>query len=183
MRRCTNSAVRLFYFVGILFEVGYKLTQVRCRKILSCHDYGGRMRGEADWFEVARGIVLDIWRKHRRGDVRSHAPSQQRIAIRLCGGDACASQRAAGAADVLNDHLLAKRPAHMLCHDTRDDVTWAAGREWDNHHNRSNWIDLRLRKEWHDAESSEGHQRRQLDHGGSSRLAPQYGRRGVPRAI
>jgi hypothetical protein len=34
----------------------------------------------------------------------------------------------------------------MLGHDACYDVTRAAGWEWDNHRNRSNWIALRLRK-------------------------------------
>src|SRR5262249_48945513 len=95
----------------------------------------------------------------------SHAPSQQRIAIRPRGGDTCASQRTAGAADVLNDHLLAYRSPHTLRHHTRDDIARTAGWEWDNHRNRSNWIALRLRNEWHGAETREGHQTGQLDHG------------------
>src|SRR5262249_16248030 len=60
------------------------------------------------------------------------------------------------------------RSAHTLCHDACDDIARAAGWEWDNHRDRSNWIALRLRNEWHGAEAHAGHQTGQLDHGTDS---------------
>ena len=74
----------------------------------------------------------------------------------LSSGDAGASQCAAGTANVLNNHLLAEGAPHLLCHDARDDVTRTAGRERDNHGNRSSWIALPMRNDWHNAETSEG---------------------------
>src|SRR5262245_36746115 len=69
MRGGTDAAVRLFCFVGIFLEVEYELIQVICRKILSRNDYRGRMRGQTDGLEVALGIILDVRRKHRRGNM------------------------------------------------------------------------------------------------------------------
>ena len=43
----------LFYLIAVLFQVVHELTDVPCRKILSRHEYGGRMCGEADRFEIA----------------------------------------------------------------------------------------------------------------------------------
>jgi hypothetical protein len=71
----------------------------------------GGMRSEADRLEVARGVVFQIRREHRRGDMRSHAARQQGIAVQRRRCDARASERAAGAADILDHHLVAKRPA------------------------------------------------------------------------
>jgi hypothetical protein len=95
------------------------------------------MRSEADRLEVARGVVFQIRREHRRGDMRSHAARQQGIAVQRRRCDARASERAAGAADILDRHLVAKRPAHMVGHDPRHHVTWAAGGEGHHHRNGS----------------------------------------------
>ena len=89
--------------------------------------------------------------------MRPHTPSQQRITIRLRGSHARAPQGAARAANVLNDHLLAERPAHTLCHNTRDDVTRPACWEWHNHSDGSAWVALRMRSEWHNAKSNRRH--------------------------
>src|SRR5919204_2103082 len=148
MRRGANPAVCLFYLVTALFQVVHKLTQVRCRKILSRYNHGGRMRGEANWFEVTFGVILDVWCKHGRGDMRTHAPGQQGIAIGLRGRDARATQCATGAAYILNYHLLTERPAHVFRHNTRHNITRAAGREWDDDRNRSSRICLRMGNEW-----------------------------------
>jgi hypothetical protein len=59
------------------------------------------MRSEPNRFEVALGVVLDIWREHRRSDMRPHASGQQGITVRLRRGDACTAQCTTGAANVL----------------------------------------------------------------------------------
>src|SRR5262249_23840918 len=133
---------------------------VRCRKIFAGHDDGRRVRGETNRLEVAFGVILDIWREHRRSDMRSHATSQQSIAVRLRGGDARAAQCATSTTNVLNDHLLAKRSAHMFSHNTRHDITRAAGWEWDNDSDGLRRISLCKASVRHAAQSKngEGHQ-------------------------
>jgi hypothetical protein len=62
----------------------------------------------------------------------------------------------------------------MFRHDTRDDIAWAAGREWDNHRDGSSWIALRVCREQHAAQpkNGQGHQTGQPDHGTHLTLAP-----------
>ena len=56
-------------------------------------------------------------------------PASKRIAVGRRRGDAGAAERAAGAADVLDRHLVAERPAHVVGHDARDHVARPARRE------------------------------------------------------
>ena len=69
--------------------------------------------------------------------MRSHAAGEQRVAIGRRCGDARASERAARAADVLDDQLLAERCSHLLGHDARDHVARASGGERHHHGDRS----------------------------------------------
>src|SRR5262245_51778575 len=112
MRRRPDASVCLSYLIAILLKVGHELAEVSCRKILPGYNHGGCMRRQADWFEVTFGIVLNVRSKHWCSDMRSHAASQQGVAIRLRSSDARAAQCTPRASNILNDHLLAKRPTH-----------------------------------------------------------------------
>src|SRR5947207_10883509 len=76
MRRRADAAMGLLQGRAAGFQQRHEFLQILRRKILSRHDDGGRMRGRADRHEVARGIVLDVRRQHRRGDMRTHAARQ-----------------------------------------------------------------------------------------------------------
>src|SRR5205823_6601371 len=106
-----------------------------CRKIFASHNNGGRMGGETDRFEVAFGIVLEVRCQHGRGDMRSHAPCKQGVAVRLRRSYSRTAQCATSATYILNDHLVAKRPAHMFRYYTSHNITWATRWEWNNHCN------------------------------------------------
>ena len=54
---------------------------------------------------------------------------QQRVAVGVGLGDPAGAERAAGAADILDDHLLAQRPRHRLGDQTGHGVGRAAGGE------------------------------------------------------
>ena len=110
-----------------------ELLQILRRKILARHDDGGRMRGRADRDEVARRVVLDVRRQHRRRDMRAHAARQQRVAVGRRGRDPAAADGAAGAADVLDHQRLAEHLAHLVGDDARDHVARTAGREGHDH--------------------------------------------------
>ena len=133
VRRRADAAVALLQCRAAGFQQRDKFLQVLRWKILPRDDDGGRMRGRPDRHEVARGIVLDVWRQHRSGDVRSHAAGQQRIAIGRCGCDSAAAEGTACAAGVLDHQRLAEHLAHLVGHDARDHVAWAACRKRDDH--------------------------------------------------
>ncbi len=78
----------------------------------------------------------------------AHAAREQRIAVRVRGRDASAANRAAGAADVLDDQRLPENFPHLFGNDARHDVARAAGGERHHHRGGSRGITLRARVEW-----------------------------------
>ena len=144
MRRGANAAMRLFHALAVVLQIGYEFRQVLGRKILSCDDHGRRVRGEADRNEIALGIVFQVRREHRGGDVGAHAAREQGVAVRRRGRHARAPDRAAGAADILDDHGLAEDFPHLLGHDARDDVARPAGRKRHHHRDGPRWVTLRV---------------------------------------
>jgi hypothetical protein len=60
-------------------------------------------------------------------------------------GHARASDRAAGTADILDHHGLAKDLPHLLRYDAGDDIARTAGREGHDHGDGSRGIALSLR--------------------------------------
>jgi hypothetical protein len=57
---------------------------------------------------------------------------QQRVAIRIGLGDAGGAERAAGAADILDNDLLLQRIGHRLGDQTRHRIGRTTGREGDD---------------------------------------------------
>ncbi len=133
VRGGADAAMRLLHLVAVLLQIGHELRHRLGGKIIARGDHRRGVRGEADRLEVLRGIVFEIRREHRRGHVRSHAAGEQGVAVRRCGGDARAAERAAGAADILDHQLVAERPAHMVGDDARHHVARPAGRERHHH--------------------------------------------------
>ena len=127
------------------FQIGDELAQVLGGEILPRDDDGRRMGGEADRLEVALGIVFHVGREHGSGDVGSHAAGEQRVAVGMRRCHPRASDRAAGAADILDHHGLSEDLAHLLGHDAGDDVARAAGREGHHHRDGPRRIALRPR--------------------------------------
>jgi hypothetical protein len=97
--------------------------------------------------EIALGIVFQVRREHRGGDVGTHAACKQGVTIRTRGRHARAPDRAAGAADIFDDHGLAKDFSHLLGHDARDDVARPAGGKRHHHRDGPRWIALRVHAE------------------------------------
>ena len=145
VRRRADAAMRLFDVAAVLFQIGDELAQVLGGEILLRDDDGWRMSGEADRLEVALGIVFHVGREHRSGDMGSHAAGEQRVAVGMRRCHPRASDRAAGAADILDHHGLAEDFAHLLRHDAGDDVARTAGREGHHHGDGPRRIALRPR--------------------------------------
>ena len=105
------------------------------REIVADHEIERRSGDQADGLEFAR-IVLDAAVDRRRGGMAAEAADGERIAVGLGVGAARAADGAAGAADVLDDHPLTERAAHVVGGDARQHVGRAAGREHDDHGDR-----------------------------------------------
>ena len=81
--------------------------------------------------------------------MRAHAAREQGVAVRVRGGHPRAADRAARAANILDDHGLSEDFSHLLGHDARHDVTGAAGGERHDHCDGPRRIALRARTEWY----------------------------------
>jgi hypothetical protein len=160
VRGGADTAVTLLHLAGVLLHVLHELFQVLGRKVLAGDHDRGCMRGESDWREITFGIVLDAWREHRRGDVRAHAACEQGIAVRRRRCDARAADRAAGAADILDHHLLAERFRHAFRDDARDHVARSAGREGHHDRDRPGGVGLRKSRRKLGSGQARHHQRR-----------------------
>ena len=77
--------------------------------------------------EVVDHVVPEVVVEGGRRRLRD-VPDRDRVAIRRGPGDARHADRAAGAADILDEHGLAERPAHRFGDETRHRIGRAAGR-------------------------------------------------------
>ena len=91
-----------------------------------------------------------------RGIRAQSKPGDRVLVVADNCGDATAAQRATRASNILYHHLLSKRPAHMFRHDAGHDITWAAGRKWDNHSDGLRRISLCKASVRHAAQSKNG---------------------------
>src|SRR5262249_5343710 len=72
--------------------------------------------------------------------MRSHAAGKQCVSVRMRRRHTSAADRAAAAADVLDDQGLPKNVSHLLGDDARHDVAWTAGGERHHYSDRSDRI-------------------------------------------
>ena len=72
--------------------------------------------------------------------MRAHAAGQERVAVRRRRRHPAASERAAGAADILYYQVLAKNLAHLLGHDAGHHITRTAGGERHHDRDRPLWV-------------------------------------------
>ena len=116
----TVSLLALAYSIRPLRSVGSRSLRA---------DDGHRHFGdEADIFEGVQRVVGELAVERGAGR-HADVVEQQRVAVRLGAGDAAGAQRAAGAADILDDDLLAEILGHGFGDQARDRVGRAAGRE------------------------------------------------------
>src|SRR5262249_20040517 len=73
----------------------------------------------------------------------SHRAQPDGVSVGRSLRDALRPRHAAGAADVLDDHLLAEQLTHAVRDQAGEHVGWAAGCEWDDHRDWLRGIVLR----------------------------------------
>jgi hypothetical protein len=116
--------------------IGDERTQIAGRQILARHQQLRGLGDERDRREVGRRVVQRPLVERLIVGMRADAAERERIAVgggaRHPGGPG----HAAGAANVLDQHLLAQELGETLRQDTPHDVGAAAGRERNHHGHR-----------------------------------------------
>ena len=107
---------------------------VAAGKSLRTSKHGGILDKRRDRRELGQGVVHRLLAEDLAVDVRAAVAVQERVAVGRRLRDAVAAHHAAGAADVLDDHLLPEIFRQPRRHDARGGVDRTAGGE--RHHQR-----------------------------------------------
>ncbi len=86
--------------------------------------------------EIGDRVVERLLVEHLAEGVRALVAEQEHRAVGRRLGDARGAVHAAGAADILDDHLLAEPLGQLLRHQAADEIDRAAGRERHHHGDR-----------------------------------------------
>ena len=110
----------------VRFQVGDELLEVLRREILLGDDRHRRLREHADVFEIGDRVVAQV-RIERAVSGMAEVHDEQVVAVARRGGrHLLRADRAAGAADVLDQELLAQRLGHAGADDAGDGVAGPA---------------------------------------------------------
>ena len=94
--------------------VGDELLQVVRRQILARSPADRLLGDQPDRLEVHVRLVGEVGVERDRGGVRAHVAERERVAVGIGARGAGRAGGAAGAADVLDDELLAERRETVL---------------------------------------------------------------------
>ncbi len=100
------------------------------------HQQVGRGCDQRHRHEILDRVVLDAGVRRRRDHVGAGGAHGERVAVGRGAGRDLGADRAAGAAAVVDDHLLAEALGELLPDQARDDVGRAARRERDDQADR-----------------------------------------------
>ena len=89
--------------------------------------------------EIIDRVVERLFVQRLIVDLRANGAEQSLIAVGIGQCEALGAVHAAGAADILDDHLLAENIAQPIRQNSTHDVGWAAGGERHHHGNRPAW--------------------------------------------
>ena len=136
MRGRADAAGAVVKLSGVLLEIGDEFTEIFDRKVLLGDDQHRRRGRVHDWFEIGSRIVGELRIEPDASGLCAEVPHQQRVAVRSGLRDASCTCRAAGTGKIFYDNRLAERPAHMVRHQTCDDIRGAACCEWHDQRDR-----------------------------------------------
>jgi hypothetical protein len=143
MRGGADATVGLLHVRAVRLHVGNECLEIVDRQVLFRRDGRRRIGGKADRLEIRARVVTQVRVKHRRRHVRAHADRHDGVAVRIGRRGARGAERAAGAADVLDDDALVEMPAHAIGGDARHGVARPTGRERHDHHDRPRRVTIR----------------------------------------
>ena len=155
-----------------------------CAAILRMHQHDqGAGRDQADRGEILARIVTGVGVERRVDRERAGAAEDQRVAVRCTPRHGPRGDRAAGAAAVLDDDLLAQRLAHFVGDDTGHGIVAASRGVGDHQHDGTVRVVLRVR-EWRSQEPCDASQHqlpREPHRAPSLIIAPSLPASGRPR--
>ena len=135
MRAGARPGIGQGELVLLLAQVGDQLLRVAGRQV-GAGDHGHRHVGDpADRGEGGGRVVGQLAVERAAGGLADMV-HQDGVAVGVGLGDAGGAQGTAGAADILDDHLLAQGLGHRLGDQAADRVGGAAGGERDDHGDR-----------------------------------------------
>jgi hypothetical protein len=122
MRRPADTRGAELHLVLVGLHVGDQLFQIARRQAVAPHQHGRHLDGEHDRDEIGNGIVGRLFEQRLVLRERIHGSDDERVAVGSGAGRARGADRAAGAADVLDDDLLAEQLGHARGQQAADDV-------------------------------------------------------------
>jgi hypothetical protein len=149
MRGRADAGHAVLHLLLIGLHVGLELLEGLGRQVLLGDQHHRVGAAEANRLEILLAVVGQRLVERDVDRERAHMGEAQRVSIGSGARDLGDADRAAGAADILNDHLLAQRLAHALAEDARQGVGGAAGRERHDHGDRLVRIGLSHRRKGH----------------------------------
>ena len=121
------AGMREAHFARLGLHVGDEVRQRGGRKAFAAHQDHGHVAGQRDGFQVAPHIESELAvERGCRGN--AHVVQQQGVAVGLGACDAAGADGATGAAQVLDDDLLAQVARHGLGQHAGQHVGGASGR-------------------------------------------------------
>ena len=123
----------ILHLALIGFGVGDEFLEIVHRQVRPGDDRDRSYREIGHRREIGLHIVERLLVERLVLRMRADAAEHHRVAVRLGIGDALGTGHATGAADVLDDDLLAEQFAHALRHDAADRVLRSAGGERNDH--------------------------------------------------
>jgi hypothetical protein len=118
----------------------YELPDV-FRRQRRMHDEDQRRHGhQRHRGEVLDRIIGEVARQVGGDRARPRIALQNRVSVRRCARDDFGGERAARAAAIIHDHLVAEALRQLLRDDAPDDVVGAAHREWNQKADGLGWI-------------------------------------------
>jgi hypothetical protein len=123
--------------------VGDEILEIARRQVLARDQRDRRLGDQRDRRKIGRGVVGRLLVERLVVGMRADAADPHGVAVGPGIGDALGTVHTAGAADVLDDDLLAQNFAHALRHEAAEHVLRSTGGEGNNHRDGSRRIRLR----------------------------------------
>ena len=149
-------AMPYWTFFWLASHVGHELGEVLGRQVLLDDEHHGIGAAEADRIEVLQAVVGQRFVERDVDRQRAHVGEQQRVAVRRGLGGLVDTDRAAGAADIFDDELVAERLAHALPQHAGQRIGRAARGERHDHGDGLAGIGLRHGAGWQGEAGGQG---------------------------
>ena len=135
MRGAANAARSELYFPGAALAIAMNSAVSARRQFRIGDDHQRKPRHQGDAGEIGAHVIARVFRDERQRGMPGPG-KQERVAVRLALRDHAGRDRAAGAADVLDQHALGQLLAQAVGEDAGHQIDAAAGRDRDDQFDR-----------------------------------------------